>query len=110
MEPFSVLRSLITWDIRVFIFSLLAIITAFLLEGRINTSGLLFGRTRRGIRYLSPERIQLLLVTLALACQYVSEVIAGGRASLPEVPNAWLVILGGSHAVYLGGKFWNKNQ
>jgi hypothetical protein len=110
MDSISLLRLFILWDIRLFVFALLIIIVAFLLDGRINTSGLLHGRTRAGDRYLSAERVQLLVVTLALAAQYVSEVIAGGRTFLPAVPHAWIAVLGGSHSLYLGGKFWNRNQ
>lgn len=98
------------WDIRVFVFALIAIITARLLDGRINTVGLLYERSPVSELVLSPMRIQLLLVTLALAAQYLSEVIAGDRQTMPAIPQSWIAVLGGSHSLYLGGKFWNRNQ
>jgi hypothetical protein len=110
MHSVELLRAVMLWDIRVFVFALIAIITVRLLDGRINTTGMLSARTARDGLRLSPERIQLLLVTLALAAQYVSEVIAGGRLTMPAVPHAWIAVLSGSHGIYLGGKFWNRNQ
>lgn len=110
MRSVALLRAVILWDVRLFVFVLAGILIAFLLDGRINTAALISARSRNGKLALSPMRIQLLLVTLALAAQYVSEVIAGGRASMPIVPTAWIAVLGGSHGLYLGGKFWNRNE
>lgn len=53
--------------------------------------------------YLSPARTQLLLFTIYVAGYYLLQVIHD-PTSLPQVPDALLVALGGSQAVYLGGK------
>jgi hypothetical protein len=45
-----------------------------LLTGRINTEGLFYEIRRDGSRYFSPERIQLLLMTLAFSFQYQFEI------------------------------------
>jgi hypothetical protein len=89
-----------------FVLAALAItISMRLLDGTINTRGLLFGRRRDGTRYFSPERVQLLAATFWAAAQYLGEVLQHPHAgSLPEVPVATLGLLGGSHGVYLGGK------
>ena len=84
--------------------ALVAVIAVELLIGKINTTGLLYGTKRDGTRYFSPERVQLLIVTLAFAFQYLNEFLQSDRISLPQVPESWTVLLGGSHAVYLTRK------
>jgi hypothetical protein len=74
-----------------------------ILTGQISTRGLLYGTKGDGSQYLSPERVQLLLFTLAIAFQYLGQVLSHPQA-FPAVPESWIVVLGGSHAVYLGGK------
>ena len=83
----------------------LALIVGYkMLTGRINTSGLLEDKERRS---LSPSRIQLLLLTFIGAGTYLTlipEMFEATAPRLPEVPAELLVLLGGSQAVYLGGK------
>jgi hypothetical protein len=74
-----------------------------ILSGQINTKYLLYGRKRNGTRYLSPERVQLLLFTLWTAGNYLVSA-AQSTHGLPDVSQDTLMLLGGSHAVYLGGK------
>lgn len=104
---FAALRSVLLWQTALFLAALLAILVSFFFSGAINTRGLLSGRNRQRELYLSPERVQLLLFTLAVAVQYVSLVLRSHPPALPDVPRAWLAVLGGSHGVYLGGKMWN---
>jgi hypothetical protein len=81
------------------------IIVSEILTGRINTRYLLHGLRKDGTYYLSPERIQLLIATLAVAFSYLGDAAASDRAGkLPDVPASWLVGLGGSQVIYLGGK------
>ncbi|HEY6348100.1 MAG TPA: hypothetical protein VI636_01700 [Candidatus Angelobacter sp.] len=53
--------------------------------------------------FVSPGRTQLLLFTIFVAGHYLIQVIHDPTV-FPQVPTSLLVGLGGSHAVYLGGK------
>ncbi len=88
--------------IAAFLAALAAGVGIRLLTGGINTRGLFHGRRRGGRAYFSPERVQLLAVTLWTAANYVTDALR--VHSLPDVPPATLALLGGSHAIYLGGK------
>jgi hypothetical protein len=74
-----------------------------ILTGQISTKGLFYGTKRDGSQYLSPERVQLLLFTLAVAFQYLGQVLSHPEA-FPVPPESWIVVMGGSHMLYLGGK------
>jgi hypothetical protein len=53
----------------------------------------------------SPARLQMLLFTVVVAAQYLASVWKNpGAASMPTISPTVLAVLGGSHAVYLGGK------
>jgi hypothetical protein len=97
------LMTLIYWETYLLLFGLLGLAATLLLTGQINTDGLLYGKKGDGTTYLSPERIQLLLFTLAAAFQYL-ETVLRDPTSFPSVPGGWIAVLGGSHAVYLSGK------
>jgi len=103
--PFAQIIWFVKLEVLVFIGGLAAIIAQRLLTGQINTNYLLYGTKKDGTKYFSPERVQLLLFTLGTAMFYLSSVTQN-RASgvLPDVPTQTLVLLGGSHAIYLGGK------
>lgn len=99
----------IVWFIRleviVFLGALAAIIAYRILTGGINTKYLLYGKQKDGTRYFSPERVQLLLFTLGTAVFYLNDVIKNRTSgTLPDIPAETLALLGGSHAIYLGGK------
>ncbi len=83
----------------------LALIVGYqMLTGKINTTGLLQDKEHKD---LSPVRVQLLLFTLIGAGSYLAlavDMIETGAPSLPTVPAELLLLLGGSQAVYLGGK------
>jgi hypothetical protein len=79
-----------------------------LMTGSISLDCLLYGdaRTRHGAGYstfFSPGRAQMLISTVISAVYFLLQVIQD-PTKFPDVPNALLAILGGSHAVYLGGK------
>lgn len=105
MEPLATVITFQMW----FLLGALALIVGYkMLTGRINTSGLLEDKERRS---LSPSRIQLLLFTFvgAGAClAAVPEMFEAAAPRLPEVPAELLLLLGGSQAVYLGGKSYLK--
>jgi hypothetical protein len=76
-----------------------------LANGNISLAGLLETKGPSGRPSFSPARLQMLIATVVVAAQYVHAVIADPmRDSLPALPPAVLAVLGGSHAVYLGGK------
>ncbi|MDE0852997.1 MAG: hypothetical protein OSA97_01060 [Nevskia sp.] len=84
----------------------LAALTAWqLLSGQINTRWLLYGRTGTGTQYLSPERIQLLAITVGTLGTYLLDVLNNPhRGALPDVPQSLLATFGASNLAYLAGK------
>jgi hypothetical protein len=86
-----------------------------MLNGQVNTRGLLYGRMRDGTRYLSPERVQLMIFTLWVALFYLLDTFETRflnstpetAHTLPEVNTQTLTLLGGSHTVYLLGKAYS---
>lgn len=95
-------------SVTIFLASLFAVVAVRLLTCGINTAGLLYGMRREGStfdRYFSPERLQLLIVTVAVALQYLASVLESPTPhTLPPVPQELVTLTGGSHAVYLAGK------
>lgn len=90
----------------VFLGALLVIITFKLLAGQINVRGLL---SDKETGTFSPGRLQLLMATLSGAAFYFFKIIdAEDITTLPPVPAELLLIVGGSNAVYLGGKIYSK--
>jgi hypothetical protein len=107
------LVQLVKWELEAFLVLLGAIVAFQLLTGRIKTSGLfrgqISGRPVGQNQYFSPERVQLLIFTLGAALYYLSQVINNPNpGTFPEVPASWPAILGGSHAIYLGGKSYAR--
>lgn len=82
--------------------ALIAVVVFQILTGRIHTRGLLSEKTRSGLGGVSPARVQLLLFTLAFAFYLLSEILHSRQ--FPTIDTKWLLILGGSHSIYLGGK------
>lgn len=92
------------WEGILFFGVLGAILFTQLLSGDINTRGLLYGRKNSQL-YFSPGRVQLLVLTLGGAFNYLMSALqAPTPHSLPPVPAEWIAILGGSNGVYLLGK------
>ncbi len=98
------------WAYRLLVGSLAAVIGLQILDGRINAKGLFWGQRGDGSQYYSPERIQLLMVTVAAAARYITSVLSNPHVSaMPDVPPEWLQLVGGSHAVYLARKAYSMN-
>jgi len=84
-----------------------AVVAFQIITGRINTKGLLSDKAKNGVASFSPARLQLLMFTVAVAFYVLGKVmssIAIGMPKFPEIDPNVLVILGGSHALYLGAK------
>jgi hypothetical protein len=54
---------------------------------------------------LSPGRIQLLILTVMTAMQYLVATIHD-PTQMPTIPSTLVTVLGGSQVVYLGSKAW----
>lgn len=106
MEQLAVFVKYEVW----LLLGLLALIVAHgLLAGPINTAGLLLDKSEKN--EISPVRVQLLAFTLVGAGSYLAltlDAIDAGKTALPEVPQELLLLVGGSHAIYLGGKSYLK--
>ena len=100
----SVLATIAKWEIILFVCAIASIIAMRLLNGRINMRYLLYGTRKDGSRYFSPERVQLLVVTLGVAFQYLVSASHAPPAKMPNLPDGALQLLGVSNGVYLGGK------
>jgi hypothetical protein len=73
--------------------------------GEISLAGLLTTKEPGGGSTFSPARLQLLIFTVVVAGTYLHAALATPRPqALPTLPNSVIAVLGGSHAVYLGGK------
>lgn len=101
------LTDVITWEVQLFLLAMLVIVATGLLTGQINTKGLL--RKKEGDRSFSPERVVVLLASMATAFQYLSQVVKDS-SHLPDVAQNWLLLLGGSHALYLARKTYLRRS
>lgn len=89
-----------------FMNALLLVVAFKLLGGQINTRGLLADKETGTF---SPGRLQLLIVTLGSASFYFFQIVSvADTSTLPSVPAALLLIIGGSNVGYLGGKIYSK--
>lgn len=76
-------------------------------SGEISLRGLL--ASKPDTHHPSIERIQLFVVTLFVAGRYVLAVIGNPhRDSLPDLPAAFVAVLGASQAIYLAVKAWPR--
>ena len=98
MDPIHILRL----ESLGFLCLLAATLVYRMLTGRIPLSRLL--ARKDGSSGASPERVQLLVATLALSAKYVSEVIHGSSGVLPDVSAQWLYVFGGSCGIYASVK------
>ena len=86
----------------VWLFCLAALVALRMLNGEIATRGLLRTKTGGRLGSVSPERVQLLLITLAAAATYANRVIQSrSTGRLPEFDNVWLGLLGASNSTFL---------
>jgi hypothetical protein len=98
-----------SWAALGFLTALCVIVMLRILTGELRTRGLIEGTTAAGSRFVSAGRVQLLIATLAVAVRYASQAWQSPQR-LPDVPQTWLLLLGGSHVLYLGSKFHGKRN
>ena len=105
MDGTELLATFIRWEIWLVLTGLGAAVAYQALTGRINTRGMLFDKEGKIRQHFSPARVQLLVITLSGAVYYLLRVIERpDAAQFPDMPPELLLILGGSHALYLGAK------
>jgi hypothetical protein len=100
---------IIMWEGLIFLFALLAVVGVRILTGGLRTRALIEGTTAGGSRFMSAGRVQLLIVSLVTAAQYLAQVWQDPQ-TFPDIPQSWLLLLGGSHVLYLGSKFHGKRN
>ena len=100
-----------------FLYALAALVVYQMLTGRINVTGLL-SRKDAGQKdktkpsQTSPERIQLLLATIAASATYLGEAVRNTSGTMPDISNTWLYLMSGSSGIYALRKAWttwNRN-
>ena len=109
----ELLAEVLRWEIQIFILGLAGLIALKLLTGEINTLGLLYGRIsgrKRGQdQYFSPGRVQLLVFTIGAGFYYLTLVLSNpDPGTFPPIPESWSTAIGGSNAIYLGGKAYAR--
>jgi hypothetical protein len=97
-----------TVEVAVFLGGLGLLVGYRMLTGGINLVGLLSDKSnartaQSSAGKLSPARAQLLMTTLVGASIWAFGFLKSGN-QFPEVPQELLLLLGGSHALYLGSK------
>ncbi|MBV9761852.1 MAG: hypothetical protein JO340_14925 [Acidobacteriaceae bacterium] len=104
-QLYSLIAAAAFWEILLFIAGLTALVAYQLLTRRINTQNLFCGVRRDGRKYFSPERVQLLIFTVAAAFQYLRSVmLVRHTGQFPPVPKGMLELVGSSNVLYLAGK------
>src|SRR5271165_5506665 len=88
-----------------FLYGLAAVVACQVLTGQINLQGII--RRKDGTGQTSPERIQLLLATIAAAARYAAQVAQAPPGTLPDIDPSWLYLMGGSSSIYVFHKAWN---
>ncbi|HYL77155.1 MAG TPA: hypothetical protein VEU96_23265 [Bryobacteraceae bacterium] len=93
------------WAMIILLGGLMVVVILKILTRGINMSGLL--EVKHGVdkESFSPARVQMLMATVLAGMYYLLQVINDPAAgSLPDPPIGLVAVLGGSHAIYLGGK------
>lgn len=95
----------VRWEIIILMGGLMVAVVYKLFTGGVTLSGLLTVKGGDDDNTFSPARLQMLMSTLLAGMYYLLQVINNPSATrLPDVPTPLVGMLGGSHAIYLGGK------
>jgi hypothetical protein len=98
----TLLISFARYEFGILLAAFAGVIVYQFLTGAIKMSGLLAEKNQAGAGGISVARVQLLLFTLAIAYYILSQTIE--FRTFPEIETKWLLLLGGSHSVFLGAK------
>ena len=109
----TLLATLVKLEIELFLVAIGGTVAVKLLTGEINMRGLFYGRitgkTGPEAYYFSPERVQLLVLTIGAAFYYLTLVLSNPNPeTFPPIPQSWPGIIGGSNLLYLGGKAYAR--
>lgn len=101
----NALSTVLRYELLFMLMAFILVISYRLLTRGINTDGMLRDKTNG--RAVSAGRLQMLVVTLGIAIYYVMMVVQNKNSgSLPNMPNEFLMAMGGSHGIYLSGKVY----
>ena len=104
----SILRVL-HYELSGFLFALAIVVAFQIITRRINLAGVLSQKDPDNPNQTSPERVQLLLTTIAASATYLGEVAKNTDSTMmPDVSNQWLYLLGGSSTIYMLRKAWTS--
>ena len=98
MDPIRVLR----WEGLAFLSALAFLLVYRMLTRQINLRGLLGDGSHGGA--VSPERVQLLVTTIAVSCNILRAALHGTTNAMPEINTATLSVFGASSFTYVGVK------
>jgi hypothetical protein len=96
------LETFTQYEISIFLAALAAIVAYQLITGQIKTAGLISDKSQGGNGSVSPARVQLLLLTLGFGFYLLAQLME--HRAFPTIDMTWILILGGSHSVFLGSK------
>jgi hypothetical protein len=97
---------ILRYELLILLLVLIAIIAYKLLVRQINIDGLLIDKANG--QAISPSRVQMLVVTLVIGVYYMFQVMkTKDPGRFPDLPNEFMIALGGSHAIYLSGKLYD---
>jgi hypothetical protein len=103
------IQAILHFEIVAFLGLLAGIVFYKLLTRQISLKGLLLRKSGDGTS-VSPERVQLLLATVAVSLNYLGDVAQSPAGSMPDISPQWLYVIGASSGTYLGAKailtFW----
>ena len=88
-----------------FLYGLAVVVAYQILTRQINLQGML--QRKDGSGQTSPERIQLLLATIAAGARYLTQVAQAPNGIMPDIDNSWLYLMGGSSGIYVLHKAWS---
>lgn len=98
------LTRLLHFELLGFLYALAAVVLFQMATRRINLDGLITHKD--GTYQVSPERLQLLLATIAASATYFTQVATNTSGTMPDVGPQWLYLMGGSSGIYAAGKAW----
>lgn len=103
----TTLATVLRYELLFLLLALIVIVAYRMITQQINVTGLLMDKTSG--RTFSPGRLQLLITTIGIALYYIMMVMdTNDTTRLPDMPNEFILALGGSHGIYLTGKLYGR--
>lgn len=88
------------------VYAMAALVAYRLLTSQINIRGLLLDKSGSGL--VRPERVQLMITTIAVAGKFLVDAFTSKTPALPTVDSNWLYVLGGSSGIYVVRKTYER--